>query len=362
MGDKVEFAKDFSLYLTYRHRKSSIAGGDIEEMDFDEEVPNTGFLSNYREEDGRIPTPAIEIGAITSRFRHIGVANIPRVTSEYGYEMRSLFSSGEGFIFFGFDYSSLENRVMAHYVLPYPKGEELAEEFIAEKPNDFHSKQANRLGIDRSDCKSVNYGILYGSQIAKIMQMLGVDKKRASEIFNGFWDGAPALRDLKENVEKYWEKNNEEYIKAIDGRKVLTRSRHSLLNSLFQSGGVILAKYVEVMAAEEMEKKGLIINPFVGKPDVCTMISYHDEQDLACNPSLFKFKRFNSEEEAKKFIVEWDGEQLSAIGHGSSWYVCLPNIVSTSITTALKKAQELLKMRVDFGFEYMVGRNWAECH
>ena len=35
LGDKVAFANDFSLYLTYRHRKSSIAGGDIEDMDLD---------------------------------------------------------------------------------------------------------------------------------------------------------------------------------------------------------------------------------------------------------------------------------------------------------------------------------------
>ena len=63
LGDKVSFAKDFVNYLTYRHRLSSIAGGDIEDMDFDEETPNTGYLSVYREEDGRVPTPAIEIGA-----------------------------------------------------------------------------------------------------------------------------------------------------------------------------------------------------------------------------------------------------------------------------------------------------------
>ena len=40
----------------------SIAGGDIDDMDFDEEAPNTGFLSMYREIDGRVATPAIEIG------------------------------------------------------------------------------------------------------------------------------------------------------------------------------------------------------------------------------------------------------------------------------------------------------------
>ena len=63
LGDKVEFAKDFALFLTYKHRKSSIAGGELEDVDYDDEYPTSGYLSMYREEDGRVPTPAIEIGA-----------------------------------------------------------------------------------------------------------------------------------------------------------------------------------------------------------------------------------------------------------------------------------------------------------
>jgi len=43
LGEKVAFANDFALFLTYKHRKSSIAGGEIEDMDFDLETPNTGF-------------------------------------------------------------------------------------------------------------------------------------------------------------------------------------------------------------------------------------------------------------------------------------------------------------------------------
>lgn len=59
-------------------------------MDFDLEEPASGFLSMYREEDGRVPTPAIEIGASTNRYRHIGVCNVARATSIYGKELRSL--------------------------------------------------------------------------------------------------------------------------------------------------------------------------------------------------------------------------------------------------------------------------------
>src|SRR5699024_3865168 len=118
--------------------KSSIAGGKLDDVDYEDEYPDTGYLSMYREEDERVSTPAIEIGAGTQRYRHISIANIPRVTSVYGEELRSLFGCGKGMYQFGFDFSSLEARIQGHYVLPF-NGEELAVSLLAEKPNDLHS-------------------------------------------------------------------------------------------------------------------------------------------------------------------------------------------------------------------------------
>src|SRR5690606_36857966 len=173
LGETVEFAKDVADYYTYRHRKSAIAGGDIEDMDFDEDAPSTGYLSNYREEDGRISTPAIEIGAATHRYKHISVANIPRPSSLYGDKMRALFGAGRGYIQFGFDYSSLEARIQGHFVTPYEGGEELAYSLLQEKPNDVHSLMAAKLGIERTDAKSVNYIFMYGGSASKVEKMLG---------------------------------------------------------------------------------------------------------------------------------------------------------------------------------------------
>lgn len=694
-GEKVDFAKDFSLYLTYRHRKSSIAGGNIEDYDFDEEVPNTGFLSNYREVDGRIPTPAIEVGANSHRYRHISVSNIPRLSSEYGKEMRSLFGCGRGFVQLGYDYSSLENRIMGHYVTPYTEGEQLATAMVAEKPNDFHSLNASKIGISRTDAKSVSYACLpmntkiltingwkyyndieegeeilsyntkkdivekdiilkkhffkdkvvkryknkfsyfdctedhrwygwkrsrskatdkvwgfietkditsecnfiltapyiggnsiitpdesaligwvlsegtiswskrgegtsasfgkrkgvtvsitqsernfteeirnlldrlglvfmeykrgyddvvdfrlksdvarelldrlfgerfdkhnynwskwvctlkreslisfidaffkadgnyksfikngqyiisqnigniyegivtalqllgdgrlsfsnhtlpcrtirkqtrrhittqelnveplgiqdtfclttnnstfiiwqddfigitgnclYGAQPNKLATMLGRDLNYGKKIYNDYWEAVPALKELKEKVEKFWDKNGQSYLVAIDKRKLNTRSKHSLLNTLFQSAGVIAAKYTTVLMFEKFQKMGYCINPFEGKPDVISMIEYHDEAQLAINPKLLSFETFDSEEEAKKYVEENKnkGYSLSSISYGKKWYVCLPNDVSKAIEDAVKEASELLQLRVNLGIEWIVGKNWAECH
>lgn len=71
--DKIDTNKDFVQAIvewhTYTHRKNSISGGVDEETG----EPTKGYLSQCREEDGRIPTPADTLGASTFRYRHIGV-------------------------------------------------------------------------------------------------------------------------------------------------------------------------------------------------------------------------------------------------------------------------------------------------
>ena len=275
LGDKVEFAKDFALFLTYKHRKSSIAGGELEDVDYDDEYPTSGYLSMYREEDGRVPTPAIEIGASTNRYRHIGVANVARATSIYGKEMRSLFGCGKNFVQFGFDASSLEARVQGHYIKKYPFGEELAESLVAEKPNDIHSVNSRKLGIERGTIKSLTYAILYGCSPKKLEDMLSFTPEQAKQFYDDYWDAVPALGDFKKAVEDFWDKNGKSHVPGADGRKLHTRSKHSLMNLLFQSYGVIAMKYITILLMEDMEKQGYCISPFNGVPDVCSMIEYH---------------------------------------------------------------------------------------
>ena len=362
LGESVAFANDFAMFLTYKHRKSSIAGGEIEDMDFDLESPNTGFLAMYREVDGRIPTPAIEIGASTNRYRHIGVANIARATSVYGKEMRSLFGSGKDGLQFGYDFSSLEARIQGHYCWKYTGGEELATSLLAEKPNDIHTLTGLRLGLPRGEAKSINYAILYGSSVNKIKNMLSCSSERATEIYNGFWESVLPLKELKTAIEKHWEDNDKKFVIGIDGRKINIRSKHSILNATFQSAGVISAKYVNILSMQYLEELGHVIDPFISQPSVCEMIAYHDECQLFVKKENVAFKTFETEEEAKEFVSSWEGSQLSAISQGNTWYITLPNDISNSIEKAIKETQDLLKLNVPLGYEWIVNKNWYGCH
>ena len=75
-------------------------------------------------------------------------------------------------------------------------------------------------------------------------------------------------------------------------------------------------------------------------------------------------KKFESEEEAEKFIEEWEGEQLGSISHLANGKPCvaLPNVVSRAITKAIDMAVEEVKLKVPLGMEWVVHKNWRGCH
>lgn len=164
MVDIFPYTQDLVEYLTYNHRRNSILGGGYDPDEDDEEDFEKGFLANIRA-DGRIPTPADSCGTGTSRMKHKICANIPRVTSLYGDVMRSLFGVTSGFIQIGYDFSSLEARIEAHYTWKYDPSstKEYCNSLTLEKPHDVHSRTSEKISkminkeFSRGNAKSVKY-------------------------------------------------------------------------------------------------------------------------------------------------------------------------------------------------------------
>ena len=360
MADKFPFAKQVVNYYTYKHRKNSIAGG----VDEDGE-PTSGFLSQPRINiDGRIQTPCDTNGAATSRYLHKIVCNIPRVTSLYGDKMRALFGVDRSAkqVQLGFDFSSLEALCQASFCLPYTKGKELAESLLAEKPNDVHSVTGRKMGVDRNTAKSLNYMSMYGAQPPKIAKALSLSLPRAQKLFNDYWEAVPALAELKKKIEEHWEKNGKKYIRGMDGRKLYSRSKHSLVNLAFQNAGALASKYTIVFIDMILKERGILGNPFEFDchkiPSVMQMIVNHDEGQFSVHQSLVTFKVFKSEEEAKAA----QSQDSSAVCHVNGKYFLAYSPVAGIIREAIDKATEVLNFRVPLGFEWQVGDNWASCH
>ena len=132
-----DFGKALALWYVYNHRQSQIQG----------------LINNVRS-DGRITAGMNTIGTNTFRCAHRVVANIPRPSSVYGSEMRSLFTCDSGRLLVGTDASGLELRMLAHSM-----GDK---EYIEEVLNgDIHTKNMIAAGLSsRNLAKSMIYCFL----------------------------------------------------------------------------------------------------------------------------------------------------------------------------------------------------------
>ena len=261
-------AKDVSEYLTYRHRRNSILGGGIDPDD-DEDEMHKGWMSVDRlNQDSRIPTPADTCGAASSRFKHRICANIPRVTSLYGAELRGLFGVDEGFVQVGYDFDGLEARIEGSYCWRYDDDEHsYCNSLLGEKPNDVHTLTAKKISViigeifGRTPAKSVKYACSYGARGPRVAKTVGCSLEMGDLIMNAFWDAAKPLKLLGEKLKLYWEqKGGKKFILGLDGRKVPTRSASALINFLFQSAGVIAAKRAMVIHDRKLKAEGMKVN------------------------------------------------------------------------------------------------------
>lgn len=374
-SEKLRCITDITEYLTYRHRRNSILGGGAD-WDDDEE-PEKGYLAAVRE-DGRIPTPADTCGAATSRFKHRLVANIPRVTSLFGYEMRAMFGVDEHCYQIGYDFDSLEAREEANFCWPFEVGEvkEYCNSLLLDKPNDVHTKMAEKISaiiareFTRSPAKSVKYGATYGAQGPKIAKTIGCDVETGNQIFEAFWEAAAPLKKLKDALNIEWGKFDKKRIVGIDGRLVPTRSAHAILNSKFQSAGVICAKRAMVLHDRKLRDAGLLVDFFRDdwtEKDFCQqLMAYHDEAQLETNKGSVVFKRFETKEQAQTF----KDQQMEE--HGKIWsdikdspkggvYVayCLGGHLAVE---SVNQSGRDYGMVIDLTAGYMVERSWAGCH
>ena len=379
MGEKFPFATDIVKYLTYKHRRNSILGGGAD-WDDDEDAEK-GFISAVRA-DGRIPTPADTCGAATSRMKHRLVANISRVTSLYGEPMRSMFTADpENCYQIGYDFASLEAVIESHYChkyeTPTEKGvREYCESLLQEKPNDVHTKMAEKISsiigrkFERSNAKAVKYGCTYGAQAAKVAKTIGSDLKVGQQVFDAFWEAAAPLKKLKDALQKHWESNDKKYILTIDNRKVPTRAAHAILNSLFQSAGVICAKKAMIIWERKLRENGLNVDfwteDWKNKLWAQQMIAYHDEAQIEVSKKLVKFKMFSTKEEVNAFRKEQYESQglIWAEAHESpkgGWFTAY-SLPGQLVVEAVKETTEFYKLNCPLSADYVLGTSWANCH
>lgn len=253
------------------------------------------------------------LGARTGRFAHRNVANVPRITSQYGDVLRGLLGPEPGHKQVGWDASALEACMEAHEIA------HLDPEYAdALTDGTLHDRNAELFGVTRDQAKTLKYALLYGAKKGRISKLLNISERAADDIINQYWKEANALLEVKNALEHEFEKTG--WITAIDGRKLQPASKHAALNTRLQGNGAIVMKVALLWAQKS-------IREHYNQADAYPIIRYHDEEQWGFNPETAR------------------GDTIGALG-------------CQSIT----KAGELLKVRVPLAGEYMIGNNWAQCH
>lgn len=372
--EKFPYVEDIVHFLTYRHRRNSILGGgmDYDEWEEDDDATAKGFLANVRA-DGRIPTPADTCGAATGRFKHRVCVNVARVSSIYGEPMRRMFGVGDSskYVQAAYDFASLENRIQSHYCWRYDEDKEYCNSLIREKPFDSHTQTAKKVSVaigqdfSRQSAKSVGYACVYGAQAPRVAKTIGCSLEIGQKIYDAFWEASSPLMALRDRVVKYWKTvGQSSFIQGLDGRKIRTRSEHALLNSLFQSAGIICAKKTMVVQDRMIRERNLGVDfwkdDWKNAKYAQQIMHSHDEAQFEISKDLVKWKKFPTEKEAKVFSAEnpdWIGP-LEAKGA----FFLANSPLNTVFRESVDVVNEALKMNIPMAIDPQYGLNWAQCH
>jgi DNA polymerase I-like protein with 3'-5' exonuclease and polymerase domains len=167
-------------------------------------------INQIRSDDG---------GTVTGRFSmsNPNLQQIPVRHKELGPLIRSLFIPEENHKWGVFDYSQQEPRILIHYAkLQRLEGiNEIAQAYESGEA-DFHAAVAKMAGIERSQAKTINLGLMYGMGKNKLMAELGLMKEAAEKLIAQYHAKAPFIKQLMQAVSRRADESGR--IRTLGGR------------------------------------------------------------------------------------------------------------------------------------------------
>jgi DNA polymerase I-like protein with 3'-5' exonuclease and polymerase domains len=292
---------DIGKYFVLKHRRALVDG-----------------LFRHIRSDGKIPSEANTLGAVTGRYTHRKIANLPAIRSLYGEEIRALFGVEPGRVQVGADLAGIEARMLAHYMDDPSYTKEVLE-------GDIHTANQVAAGLPtRDSAKTFFYGFLYGAGDAKVGALVNGNANDGKRVKEQFLNNLPSLKKLINTKQKEARMG---FVRSLDNRPVfITRSKgfdgiekyddRKALNSLLQSSATVFFK-----------RWLLFVDKYINffKLDVKLMISYHDEgQWSVADKDVQKFKE--------------------------------------GLQKALEATDKYYKVKCRNDIDIKTGKNWMDCH
>lgn len=225
------------------------------------------WLKEWNENDGCIHGKLFV--ADTLRFRHQApnTANIPAVRIKedkdetgavvakrvlygeegyYTYEARDLWTARPNRVLVGTDAAGLELRMLAHYL----NRADFTEGVINGDP---HQVNADIVGIQRPQAKTLIYAVCYGAGPPKIAATLKVPVKEGARIRSLFLERL-GLKDLIDECQAEQEAGR---VWLVDGSGVICPSPHAALNYKLQGGGARVMALGAIFLEKHIRRSGL---------------------------------------------------------------------------------------------------------
>jgi len=265
-------AKVLGEYLTIKKRLGQIADGE------------KAWLKYVNNQDSCMHGEVVTNGCITGRCAHRNpnMGQVPASYSPYGKECRSLFHAPDGWDLLGVDAKALELRCLGGYLALWDDGEYA--NLVTDESVDIHVYNQDKFGVPTRDiAKRLIYAMLYGCGNEKAGGIVDPNEKDPVQLkllgrnaINGFMDGVPALKKLKQKLANAVQERG--YLRGLDGRALFCRSDFSALNVLLQGAGAMIMKQVIINTHNNLEAKGLVHGY-----DWIQHAMIHDEIQLSCH-------------------------------------------------------------------------------
>lgn len=256
LAPKHEIIQHILEYRTYQKLKSTYVDALPSQIDKD---------------DNRVHTNFSQTTAATGRLASVNpnLQNIP-IRTLRGQQIRGAFVSGEGKKIISADYSQIELRLIAEI-----SGEDnMIKAF--QDGEDIHASTAAKLfkipleevsKTQRSQAKTVNFGIIYGQGAFALAEQTGLSRTEAKQMIEAYFETYPKLKAyMAEQVAKAREMG---YVETILGRKrhlkdinsgnfvVRGHAERNAVNAPVQGSAADVVKMAMIKIDKELEAQNL---------------------------------------------------------------------------------------------------------
>lgn len=273
--------------------------------------------------DNRVHTNFSQTTAATGRLASVNpnLQNIP-IRTLRGQQIRGAFVSGEDKKIISADYSQIELRLIAEI-----SGEEnMIKAF--QNGEDIHASTAAKLfGIpleevtktQRSQAKTVNFGIIYGQGAFALAEQTGLSRTEAKQLIDSYYETYPKLKEfMAEQVNKARQLG---YVETILGRKrhlkdinsnnfvVKGHAERNAVNAPIQGSAADIIKIAMINIDKVFEKEKLKTKMLLQVHDELVFEAPTEEVEVATY--LIKTEMESAVETKVPLLVE--------VGVGNNW-------------------------------------------